>query len=177
MEENKLAVAILGVVVVIAVIGLLFMFTTVKSGAMTYGSYVVPKIYTNYNQNPFPYSRQGTERSMMEYPAGTISGEYPGAPTYAGASEFFMTGTEKGVQSTLGSAYSSYGRSAETHIPTVQTTGVGLEFPGGIRASYCYGSRTYYAKSADPTRNCFTEDRYGRKISDLLPQYYGCCDS
>lgn len=177
MEENKLAVAILGVVVVIAIIGLLFMFTTAKSGAMAYGSYVVPKIYTNYGHEPFPYARQAEARYMVEYPAGTISGEYPGAPMYAGASEFFVTGTERGVQSTLGPTFTTYGRSAETDIPTAKTTGVALEFPGGVKASYCYGSRIYFTKSADPTRTCFTEDRYGRKITDLLPQYYGCCDS
>ncbi|MEM4263776.1 MAG: hypothetical protein QW666_02680 [Candidatus Woesearchaeota archaeon] len=177
MEENKLAVAILGIVVVIAIIGLLFMFSAAKSGGVVYGSYVTPKIYTNYKQEPFPYARQAEPRYMVEYPAGTISGEQPGAPTYAGASQFFITGTEKGVQSTLGTAYSSYGRSAETHVPTAQTTGVGIEFPGGVKANYCYGTRVYYTKAADPTRTCFTEDRYGRKVSDLLPQYYGCCDS
>lgn len=177
MEENKLAVAILGVVVIVAIICLVFMFSVVKTGEAVYGpiygSYVVPKIYTNYNQNPWPYSRVLDPTTAYERPATTMSGEEPAGTTYGGASEFFMTGTPKGVQST----FVTYKRSAETSIPTAQTTGIAIRFPGGIKADHCYGRQQYYTKSADPTRHCFTEDAYGRAISSYMPQFYGCCDS
>lgn len=166
MEQSKsIALIIMAVVAVIAIVGLILMFTAGKTGA---------GIYTNFEQNPFPYTRWIEHSPTMENPAayGTMpeSGEPAPNPQMGGASTKFMTGTEQAV-----STAQVYGRNPYTHIPTALTSCQLLHFPNNIRAPYGYGFQLFQSKQG-MGYNCFTEDRYGNQVRELLPMYYGCCD-
>jgi len=166
MEQSKsIALIIMAVVAVIAIVGLILMFTSGKTGA---------GIYTNFEGDPFPYTRWIEYSPTMENPAayGTIPGTGQPAPNpqMGGAGTEFMTGTEMGVSTAI-----KYGRNPYTHIPTALTTCELLHFPNNIRAAFGYGYQLFVDK-ASMGYNCYTEDRYGNKVRDLLPMYYGCCD-
>lgn len=164
MEESKgIALIIMAVVAVIAIVGLILMFTMGKTGA---------GIYTNFEGNPFPYTRWIEYSPTMENPAayGMIGNEPSPAPLMGGANEKFMTGTEQAVSKGF-----SYARDPYSQIPSGLTTCILLHFPGNLKAPYGYGYQLFTAKQG-MGYNCFTEDMYGNKVNNLLPMYYGCCD-
>ena len=163
MEQSKgIALIIMAIVAVIAVVGLILMFTAGKTGA---------GIYTNFEGNPFPYTRWIQQSPKMENPSayGLIGGQPAPPPLMGGASEKFMTLTEEGVSKGF-----SYGRDPYSHIPTALTTCELLHFPGNAKAYYGYGYQLFVDKQS-MGYPCFTEDKYGNKVRDLLPMYYGCC--
>jgi len=163
MEQSKgIALIIMAIVAVIAVVGLILMFTAGKTGA---------GIYTNFEGNPFPYTRWIESSPKMENPAayGMIAGQPAPAPLMGGASEEFMTNTEMGVSKGF-----AYGRDPYSHIPTALTSCQLLHFPNNAKAYYGYGYQLFISKQS-MGYPCFTEDKYGNKVRDLLPMYYGCC--
>ena len=164
MEQAKsIALIITAIVAIIAVVGLILMFTGGKTGA---------GIYTNFQGNPFPYTRWIERSPTMENPAayGLIAGQPAPAPLMGGASEKFITDTEEAVSNAI-----SYGRDPYTHIPSAMTTCQLLHFPGNVRAPFGYGYQLFINKQGMGYK-CFTEDMYGNKVRDLLPMFYGCCN-
>lgn len=165
MEESKsIALIIMAVVAVIAIVGLILMFTAGKTGA---------GIYTNFKENPFPYTRWIEHSPTMENPSayGMLpDGDIAPAPQMGGANQKFLTGTEQAVSTGF-----QYGRNPYSHIPSALTTCQLLHFPNGIRAPHGYGYQLFTNK-AGMGYNCFTHDIYGNKVGDLLPMFYGCCD-
>ena len=170
MEQSKsIALIIMAVVAVVAIVGLILMFTTGKTGLGIYGGAL--RTDKSEFQKEFAYTRFIQHSPTMENPAayGLIDGEPAPHPPMGGASEKFMTDTEQGVN-----LAATYSRDPWRQIPTPQKTCQILEFPGGVRANFGWGYQAFIAKAGQGIE-CFTKDKYGNLVSDLLPMYYGCC--
>ena len=172
MGDRSITMAILGIIVVTAIVGLVFMFSMAKTGAGIYANWDYEK---QQPMNPEPYARQIYKSPTVQYPAayGMAAGQPVEPPRYGGGNEFFISGTEQGTQKTL----KDYERGRESN-PSFYTTGIGIEL-NGIRLTQCYGDRLYLAKAAradgDPKMVCSTVGDDG-PVEKKLPQYFGCCN-
>jgi hypothetical protein len=70
MEKKELSLIILGIVAVIAVVGLVMLFKSAMSGAYTYAPYPPAYSYANTQEDPWPYA------------TGTYKGGVPEKPAY-----------------------------------------------------------------------------------------------
>ena len=75
MEKKELSLIILGIVAVIAVVGLVMLFKSAMSGANIYTPYPQAYTYANTQEDPWPYS------------TGTYQGGVPEQPAYANGVE------------------------------------------------------------------------------------------
>lgn len=71
MEKKELSMVILGIVSVIAVVGLVLLFKSAMSGAVTNMPTPFPQAqsYSNVAANPWPYARGTPQGGVMEQPA------------------------------------------------------------------------------------------------------------
>jgi hypothetical protein len=183
MEQRNIALAILGIVAVLAIVGLVLLFTSRMSGAGVYGGYVSNPVLRGDTD---PYSRIKSGRATYEEPGWMSTVNIPEQTTYGGGIQVpvgeVRAGEEKTVQQNT-----RYKRSAETAIPTKGTTTsfscrylaqVGMfkdEAGRNVFAPEEVGVRMW--QSISGKQQCFTHTYQGEPLSTYRVGAYACCTS
>lgn len=139
MEEDKhTALVVLGIIVILAIIGLLLMIKTEKTGEAFGG------IYTNFEGEPFPYTRQINK--VMENPASYGVQTEQQIPDMGGASRTFGGDLNPGAEIAVSKGF-VYARDPERKIYQVKTSCTGQVNVGVLPAGYTRGASVQQAMS------------------------------
>lgn len=138
MEEKRITLLILAIVVVIAIVGIILTVTNGKTGASVGGGiYVYPK-------SPFPYTRQINK--VTENPASYGVKTEAQIPPYGGASRFFGGWQNPGAEEAVSKGF-VYNRDPQKKIYQVLTSCTGQTNIGAIPPGYTRGVSFQHAQS------------------------------
>ena|GEM_PF-4602750 len=136
MEQRHITLCVLGVVIILAIVALVMLFSTAKTGATVGGGiYVYPK-------SPFPYTRhiERTEERPAAYGVQTQAQ----IPPYGGASRTFGGWHDEGAEIGVSKGF-IYGRDPQKKIHQVLTSCTGQANIGAIPAGYTRGASVQHA--------------------------------
>jgi len=138
MEERKLALWVLGIIVLIAILGLVLLFKAQKTGETVGGGvYVFPK-------DPFPYTRDINK--IQENPASYGVQADKNIPDYGGASRTFGGTQNPGAEIAVSKGF-VYAREPEKKIHQVLTSCTGQVNIGAIPQGYTRPASVQLAQS------------------------------
>lgn len=153
MEEKKIALWVLGIIVLISIIGLVLIFKAEKTGqTIGAGVYVYPK-------SPFPYTRHMDK--VVEKPSTYGVQTRQEIPDYGGASQTFG-GAERAVSQGF-----VYNRDPEKKIYQVLTSCAGQANIGRIPPGYTRSASVQLAQTIG-IHNCV-------KAPDQVSNFAYCC--
>ena len=165
MEQRKtIALAILGVVAVIAIVGLVLLFTVSQTGAGVYGGALKGRL--------FPYSRIQLPRHVVLEQPGFPEEKLQPDTIYAGAPllQDALPGQRVERMPTTGSRY----KRELSRIPTTLTTCMAMQFPGNVFAPLGVSDTGQIRSYEGMGRTCFRETVDGIPISRLIAKI-ACC--
>ena len=158
MEEKRITLLILAIVVVIAIVGIILTVTSGKTGASVGGGiYVYPK-------SPFPYTRQINK--VTENPAAYGVQTEAQIPPYGGASETFGGWHNPGAEIAVSKGF-VYARDPEKKIYQVLTSCTGQANIGAVPPGYTRGASVQHAMSIG-LDNCV-------KAPEQVSNFAYCC--
>ncbi|MBW3005024.1 hypothetical protein KY310_04280 [Candidatus Woesearchaeota archaeon] len=171
MEKKELSLIILGIVAVIAVVGLVLLFKTAMSGAATQIPYQFPQAgtYSNVAENPWPYA-SGTPKGGN--PVLQTPGIPAGIPVEQGQDIF----TDKyGTDAGAGIYYPDWNRKSQPELTDVAEKDVcnALARLGEVPITHTYGaSWTMLKNGVVSESNCVQSPRLNTPGSTGTPL---CC--
>jgi len=167
MEERKLALWVLGIIVIIAIVGLVLMFNAQKTGEaiaskIEYSQSSVT--YSNKEGDPFPYTRQ--IKKVQENPASYGVTTRQGIPDYGGAGRAFGGIEDPGPEIAVSKGF-IYARDPDKKIHQVLTSCTGQVNIGVIPPGYTRPASVQLAMSLG-MHNCV-------KAPDQISNFAYCC--
>lgn len=136
MDEKNAALMILATVIIIAVVGVVISLTTGTTGAAG--------VYTNFEGDPFPYTRKISK--VTENPAAYGVKTEAQIPPYGGASETFGGWHDPGVEIAVSKGF-VYSRDPNKKIYQVLTSCTGQANIGAIPPGYTRSASVQQAMS------------------------------
>ena len=163
MEERSVKLAVFGIVVITAIVGVVMLFATAKTGAGVYGGAL--------KGDPFPYTRYLEGQSFIETPGWENTLIEPGYQVYGGATEALVNLEPVSRQVQQGV---SYKRNPYTKTRTGLLTCSVLNFPNNAYAPVNV-NKQQYDSYIQMGRTCFSRTVDGIPIRDLLGDF-ACCN-
>ena|GEM_PF-1373095 len=162
MDEKSLTLTVLGIVVVIAIVGLVMLFTAAKTGAGVYGGAL--------KGDPFPYTRYLEGQSVVESPGYETTLIEPEPVVFGGADETLvnMHGVPREVQKGV-----SYKRDPKLKTRTGLVTCATLRFPNNAYAPVNVNQQQWESY-VQMGRTCFTKTIDGVPVREILGDH-ACC--
>lgn len=160
MDEKRAAMLILGSVIMIAVAGIIITLTTGETGALVQKG----GIYTNYQGDPFPYTRKINK--VTENPASYGVQTEAQIPSYGGASETFGGWHNPGAEVAVSKGF-VYARDPQKKIYQVLTSCTGQANIGAIPPGYTRGASFQHAQTIG-LENCV-------EAPEQVSVYAYCC--
>ncbi|MBW3005014.1 hypothetical protein KY310_04230 [Candidatus Woesearchaeota archaeon] len=167
MEERKLALWVLGIIVVIAIIGLVLVFKAQKTGQAVASDIVYSPgsvTYSNKVGDPFPYTRQINK--VQENPAAYGVQTEQQIPDLGGASRYFGGTQNPGAEMAVSKGF-IYARDPEKKIHQVLTSCAGQANIGVIPQGYTRAASVQLAQSLG-LNNCV-------RAPDQISNFAFCC--
>jgi len=160
MEEKRITLLILAIVVIIAIVGIILTVTNGKTGALVQKG----GTYTNFAGDPFPYTRKISR--VTENPAAYGVQTESQIPPYGGASETFGGWHNPGAEVAVSKGF-IYARDPEKKIYQVLTSCTGQANIGMVPPSYTRGASVQHAMSIG-LDNCV-------KAPEQVSNFAYCC--
>lgn len=167
MDEKKLALYVLGIIILIAIIGLVLVFNAAKTGQATASDIVYSQssiTYSNKEGNPFPYTRQINK--IQENPSAYGVDVYKNIPEYGGASRTFGGTQDPGAEIAVSKGF-VYPRNPEKQIHQVLTSCTGQANIGVIPQGYTRPASVQLAQSLG-MNNCV-------RAPEQISNFAYCC--
>ncbi len=167
MEERKLALWVLGIIVLIAIVGLVLLFNAQKTGEAIASEIVYTPssvTYSNKQGNPFPYTRQINK--VQERPSAYGVKTQQRIPDYGGAGRAFGGTQNPGAEIAVSKGF-IYPRDPDKKIHQVLTSCTGQVNIGAIPQGYTRPASVQLAMSLG-MHNCV-------RAPDQISNFAYCC--
>ncbi|MBD3303693.1 hypothetical protein GF343_00980 [Candidatus Woesearchaeota archaeon] len=167
MDERKLALYVLGIIVLIAIIGLVLVFKAAKTGQAAASDTVYSEssvTYSNKKGDPFPYTRQINK--IQENPASYGVQADKNIPDYGGASRTFGGTQNPGAEIAVSKGF-VYPRNPEKQIHQVLTSCTGQANIRAIPQGYTRPASVQLAQSLG-VNNCV-------RAPEQISNFAYCC--
>lgn len=163
MEDRNIKIAVLGIVVICAIVGMVLLFATAKTGAGVYGGAL--------KGDPFPYTRYLEGQPLVETPGWETTLIEPDTYVFGGASEALvdLEPVKREVQQDV-----SYKRNPYTKTRTGLVTCSVMNFPNNAYAPVNVNKQQYDSYTG-MGRTCFAQTVEGIPVRELLGDF-GCCN-
>jgi len=167
MDDRKISLWVLGIIVVIAIVGLVLMFNAQKTGEA-----IASKIeyspgsvtYSNKEGDPFPYTRQ--IKKVQERPSAYGVKTQQQIPDYGGAGRAFGGTDDPGPEIAVSKGF-IYARDPDKKIHQVLTSCTGQVNIGAIPQGYTRPASVQLAMSLG-MQNCV-------RAPDQISNFAYCC--
>lgn len=162
MEERSLTLTVLGIVIITAIVGMVLLFASAKTGAGVYGGAL--------KGDPFPYTRYLEGQPLVETPGWETTLIQPTDTVFGGASETLvdLKNTPREVQQGV-----SYKRDPFQKTVTGKISCSVMRFPGNVYATIGVNQQQARSYSA-MGRTCFSKTVDGTPVVDMIG-VYACC--